>query len=236
MGSAMKCRIRGRGFTLVELLVVIAIIGILIALLLPAIQAARESSRRSQCSNNLKQFGIAFHNYYSARNAFPAAAIGVAPWPRMISTVFLNLLPYMEYDSVYTRLNMNSYSPGNFGDVKDPYDQVNDRVLSGFFPPEFQCPSSNLPNLAAYDLKIVNQWCPYLLPGTTYCTSSYRAVVGAYPDIQSGKDNYASSRCQNPQKGYICSNSGCISTLPPVPIKSSTALPRQSCLPNSRVG
>ncbi len=89
---------RTSGFTLVELLVVIAIIGILVALLLPAVQAAREAARRSQCSNNLKQIGLSLHNYESALTAYPPAMFwsgNTADSTNDISA-FSRLLPYLE--------------------------------------------------------------------------------------------------------------------------------------------
>jgi prepilin-type N-terminal cleavage/methylation domain-containing protein/prepilin-type processing-associated H-X9-DG protein len=87
-----------RGFTLVELLVVIAIIGILIALLLPAVQAAREAARRSQCTNNLKQIGLAVHNFHDSKKFLPPAWID-----RNFLTWAVHILPYMEEQTLYTQ-------------------------------------------------------------------------------------------------------------------------------------
>ena len=99
----MRTRIARTGFTLVELLVVIAIIGILVAFLLPAIQAAREASRRSQCQNNLKQIGIAVQNHHDARRAFPMGRNGIDQ--KAVSWAFF-ILPYMEETAIY-----NSWDP-----------------------------------------------------------------------------------------------------------------------------
>jgi prepilin-type N-terminal cleavage/methylation domain-containing protein/prepilin-type processing-associated H-X9-DG protein len=93
-----------RGFTLVELLVVIAIIGVLVALLLPAIQAAREAARRAQCTNNLKQWGLAVANHLSSKDELPAGMTqSNAPTPYHGQTFFVSLLPYVEYQSAYSQ-------------------------------------------------------------------------------------------------------------------------------------
>jgi prepilin-type N-terminal cleavage/methylation domain-containing protein len=87
-----------RGFTLVELLVVIAIIGVLVALLLPAVQAAREAARRGQCSNNLKQIGVAVHNYDDVWKALPPGC-----YHGVFGTWVLHILPYMEQTALHDR-------------------------------------------------------------------------------------------------------------------------------------
>ncbi|MFM7059043.1 MAG: DUF1559 domain-containing protein [Planctomycetota bacterium] len=118
--------VRRRAFTLIELLVVIAIIAILVALLLPAVQQAREAARRTQCKNNLKQWGLALHNYHDTFNTFPPALNNSG---RYNSTVFYTvnnrvqntsgfvlLLPYIEQANAYSRYDFNQT-----GSLSNPY-------------------------------------------------------------------------------------------------------------------
>ena len=110
-----------RGFTLIELLVVIAIIAVLIALLLPAVQAAREAARRAQCVNNMKQLGIAIHNYHDQQGAFPLGAVATTPtqgwgaWDNNGFTWRVLILPQLEQTNMYNALNFTLHEGSESG-------------------------------------------------------------------------------------------------------------------------
>jgi prepilin-type N-terminal cleavage/methylation domain-containing protein len=141
-------------FTLVELLVVIAIIGVMVGLLLPAVQAAREAARRMTCSNNLKQLGLGLHNYHSAYNQFPAGARGGSPGEGWGMSFFYGLLPFIEQNALYERLvhvvpgSAGNQNPGHvfFGNAG----AANAAVINLTRINTFECPSSPMDPAASW--------------------------------------------------------------------------------------
>ena len=179
MGSRLR---KLRGFTLVELLVVIAIIGILVALLLPAVQAAREAARRTQCKNNMKQIGIALHNVHDTEGALPQGVYTDPNVPRSPGLSWLTrLLPFIEEQPTHDLISQHIVPPAIEGrDCSTAWDCYGhflwaasetrlilggDQVISGF-----RCPSADMPEVTPDDLS--------LRIARGYATTSYKGSKG----------------------------------------------------------
>jgi len=161
--------LKRRGFTLIELLVVIAIIAVLIALLLPAVQQAREAARRSQCKNNLKQWGLALHNYHDTHRTFPMGAMGLGGTSNNFGFQVM-LLPFIDQAPLYNQFNFNV----SYTDITTPASstgKANYYLVTQRFPLLF-CPSARTSD-QGYSLSV---------GGTTVQASTvhYYGVAGAY--------------------------------------------------------
>lgn len=157
-----------RGFTLVELLVVIAIIGILIALLLPAVQAAREAARRMQCANKIKQLTLACHNHADAKGTFP-----VGSDDRRHNAWFF-ALPYMEQGSLYSDLMVEFEKTGS-----DRYaNALNNPAASGILLPMLSCPSDPSPPVIRWAEEIGSA--NYCMSSGDYCNKDEGNAVAHF--------------------------------------------------------
>jgi prepilin-type N-terminal cleavage/methylation domain-containing protein len=192
MFAPITCRFRRLpGFTLVELLVVIAIIGVLVALLLPAVQAAREAARRMQCGNNLKQLGLACHNFHDAFKALPPSRADDGP------TWCTYLLPYIEQKSVYDAFDFTVPWPKQVASgVKSP--------LKPFICPTRRGPQTRM-SIAGDDFSGIGDW-PGLPGGTSFPgvphnpgpLSDYAACLGhTLADDMQGDPNQGSGAFGN---------------------------------------
>jgi prepilin-type N-terminal cleavage/methylation domain-containing protein/prepilin-type processing-associated H-X9-DG protein len=167
--ASRKPAARRAGFTLIELLVVIAIIGVLIGLLLPAVQKVREAAARMQCANNLKQLALAVHNYHSDLNTLPPDNIYSYDPTRPNWSWLANILPLIEQDNLYRAARIGGPNPNN---INQSLPQIATRVRTFLCPSDpdaWRGPRSYASNFDMFD--------PVLGP-LTYEVTCYRANIG----------------------------------------------------------
>jgi len=207
-----------RGFTLVELLVVIAIIGMLVGLLLPAIQSAREAGRRSQCMNKMHQLGLGFANFASTfSNSFPAAGSVIKAGSATTGSIggysfLVKLLSFMDNDALYKQLPQGLAGGSVAGQAIQNgttaqsalYTAMNTSIKDFVCPsngnPVYQNPAASPPTLALTNYKAMGATCPQSLSianGTTTLPSNLYGSIGIHPDgaIYPSSNNIPSAQC-----------------------------------------
>ncbi|MEO2046131.1 MAG: DUF1559 domain-containing protein [Pirellulales bacterium] len=179
--SGIKSSVLRHWGTLVELLVVIAIIGVLVALLLPAVQAARETARRSSCTNNLKQFGLAMQNYHGVYKRLPKNSRWNPPGILRKGSVHVKLLPFIEQTSFEDQLDYD-------GDVVAQI--VNEPVLKSTIISVFRCPSDDYPSLSNDNEAVTNY-------GTSVGAQKTYGFCSTYPGNTFGTGPSADANSEN---------------------------------------
>jgi prepilin-type N-terminal cleavage/methylation domain-containing protein/prepilin-type processing-associated H-X9-DG protein len=174
-------------FTLIELLVVIAIIAVLIALLLPAVQSAREAARRAQCTNNLKQIGLALHNYGDTFGAFAPGGISDTGWVGTWWGWTAFILPQMEQTPLYNSINfsLQNINQPNGNAAADPQVTVWRTIVSSYLCPSDPSAGSGM----VQNLSWLTQGANWNLLGTQY-TAAVTCYIGNWGDMKTGNTTF----------------------------------------------